>query len=118
MVFKKCREVDEVLFVDASTCFAKGKNQNVLTSDHVYRIVGAFAARVEEYRFSRRVPRDEIAANGYNLNIPRYVDTYVAPMEIDLGAIVQDLRRIETDMAAVDEEIRKFCAELGLESPA
>jgi type I restriction enzyme M protein len=117
MVFKKCREVDDVLFVDASTCFAKGKNQNVLTEADVDRIVTAYADRTEEARFSHRAPRAEIAENGYNLNIPRYVDTYVAPPEIDLGAVVGDMRRIDTDMATVDADIRRFCAELGLESP-
>ncbi len=117
MVFKKCREVDDVLFVDASGCFAKGKNQNVLAPVHIDRIFDAFSQRGEEDRFSRRVPRQEIANNGYNLNIPRYINTYVAPPDIDLAALARDLRRIETDMAAVDADIRRFCAELGLESP-
>ncbi len=117
MIFKKCREVDDVLFIDASTCFERGKNQNFLGETDIDRIVETYRNRTEEARFSHRAPRDEIAENGYNLNIPRYVDTYVAPPEIDLAAVAQDLRAIDRNMAETDGEIRRFCGELGLESP-
>lgn len=117
MVFKKCREVDDVLFIDAAAGFGRGKNQNFLRPEDVDRIVETYRTRAEEPRFSHRAPRTEIAGNSYNLNIPRYVDTYNAPTEIDLGAVAQELRTIESSMAAIDAEIRRFCGELGLESP-
>lgn len=70
MVFKRCREVDDVMFIDTSACFTKGKNQNVLKDADVERIVAAYAGRTEETRLSHCASRAEIAQNGYNLNIP------------------------------------------------
>jgi type I restriction enzyme M protein len=116
-VFKKCREVDDVLFIDASTCFEKGKNENRLRDEDVDRITTAYRTRSVEARFSHRAPLAEIAGNDFNLNIPRYVDTFTAEAAIDLAAVTRDLAQIEADMAGVNAEIRAFCAELGLESP-
>jgi type I restriction enzyme M protein len=117
MVFKKCREVDDVLFIDASTCFEKGKNENRLRDEDVDRITTAYRTRSTEARFSHRAPLSEIAGNDYNLNIPRYVDTFTAEAAIDLAAVTRDLAQIEVDMAGVNAEIRAFCTELGLVSP-
>ena len=117
MVFKKCRETDDVLFIDASTCFEKGKNENRLRDEDVDRIVTAWRGRAEEARFSHPAPRAEIAANDYNLNIPRYVDTYQAEARIDLSAVARQIAEAETAMEPLDAQIRAFCAELGLESP-
>ena len=117
LVFKKCRETEDVLFVNASNCFDKGKNQNVLRVADIDSIVNAFRTRAETERFSHRATLAEITENDFNLNIPRYVDTFVAEPEIDLVAVTADLRAIEGNMAALDETIRGFCAELGLEAP-
>ena len=117
LVFRKCRETEDVLFVDASTCFEKAKNQNVLRDSDVDRIVAAYRGRSAENRFSHRAARAEIEENDYNLNIPRYVDTFEAEAEIDLAAVSAELRSIDAGMAALDEAIRGFCAELGLEAP-
>lgn len=108
---------DPVLFVDASSCFEKGKNQNRLTGAHVERIVEAYRARREEERFSHLASLEEIRANEFNLNIPRYVDSFEAEEQVDLAAVTAELRRIEADMAPIDAKIRAFCAELGLEAP-
>ena len=117
LVFKKCRETEDVLFVDASTCFEKGKSQNVLRGADIDIIVDAFRNRSEIERFSHRATLAEITENDFNLNIPRYVDTFVAEPEIDLAAVSAEVRDIERNMAALDKTIRDFCAELGLESP-
>jgi type I restriction enzyme M protein len=117
LVFKKCRETEDVLFVDASTCFEKAKNQNFLRNSDVDRIVAAFRARTTEDRFSHRATRAEIEENDFNLNIPRYVDSFEAEVEIDLAAAATELRTIDGNMAALDETIRDFCAELGLKAP-
>ena len=117
LVFKKCRETEDVLFVDASTCFEKGKNQNVLRGADIDIIVDAFRNRSEIERFSHRATLAEITENDFNLNIPRYVDTFVAEPEVDLTAVSAEVRDIEGNMAAIDKTIRDFCAELGLESP-
>jgi len=117
LVFKKCRETEDVLFVDASRCFEKGKNQNVLRSADVDSIVDAFRTRAKVERFSHRATLAEITENDFNLNIPRYVDTFEAEPEIDLTAVSAEVRAIEESMAGLDDAIRDFCAELGLEAP-
>jgi type I restriction enzyme M protein len=117
LVFKKCRETEDVLFVDASTCFERAKNQNFLRNGDVDRIVTAFRTRAEEDRFSHRAGRAEIEANDFNLNIPRYVDTFDAEVEVVLAGIATELRAIDGTMAALDATIRGFCVELGLEAP-
>jgi type I restriction enzyme M protein len=118
MVFKKCREEpDNILFVDASSCFEKGKNQNNLRKEDIDRIVKAFRTRVDEERFSHRASMDEIEENDFNLNIPRYVDTFEAEPEIDLAAVTASIKSVESEMAEIDATIRGFCKELGVESP-
>ncbi len=117
LVFKKCKEHDDVLFVDASGCFEKGKNQNSLSDANVDRIVTAYRSRAVEDRFSHRASIAEITEYEFNLNIPRYVDTFEAEPEVDLKAVTETLRQIENDMGGVDAQIRAFCAELGLEAP-
>lgn len=117
LVFKSCREVDDVLFADASGCFRKGRNQNALDPEHVDRIVAAYRTRAEEPRFSRRVPVAEIKGNDWNLNIPRYVDSFVAGEAIDLAAAAAEVKAARAAAAEADAAIRAFCDELGLEAP-
>jgi len=74
LVFRKCKETDDVLFIDASSCFEKGKNQNFLLDTHVDRIIGAYSERADEEHFSHVTTPAEIKGNDLNLNIPRYVD--------------------------------------------
>ena len=115
MVFKKCRETEDVLFVDASGCFEKAKNQNYLRPADIDQIVTAYRSRGVVARFSHRASQAEIAGHDYNLNIPRYVETFEAATPIDLAAVTADLRRVEGDMAGIDAQLRAFCAELGLD---
>jgi type I restriction enzyme M protein len=117
LVFKKCREnPDDILFVDASTCFEKAKNQNVLLADHIDKIVAAYRTRAEEPRFAVKASLSEVAENDYNLNIPRYVDTFEAEAQIDLAQVVKELKAGEAGMAALDAQIAAFCKELGTEA--
>lgn len=117
MVFKKCRETDEVLFIDASKDFAKIGPQNYLLPHHIDRVVETYRNRTVEDKFSQLATLKEIAENDYNLNIPRYVDTFEKEPEIDLSSVTANLKKIELDMVEVDETIKAFCAELGLEAP-
>ena len=116
-MLKKCKETEDVLFVDASTCFQRGKNQNWLGEEDVNRIVGAYRTRAEEERFTHRALLAEIEENDFNLNIPRYVDTFVPEAPVDLEEVTRRVEQINLDMRNVDEELRGFCAELGLEAP-
>ena len=118
LVFKKCREhPEDILFVDASTCFEKAKNQNYLRTEDIAKIVDTFRGRAVEERFSHRAPLSEVAENDYNLNIPRYVDTFEPEEPIDLGAVAAELKANAAGMAELDAQIAGFCAELGIEAP-
>jgi type I restriction enzyme M protein len=118
LVFKKCREHPEnILFVDASTCFEKAKNQNYLRVEDIAKIVDTYRGRAVEDRFSHRALLSEVAENDYNLNIPRYVDTFEAEEPIDLDAVAAELRLNAEGMADLDAQIVKFCDVLGIEAP-
>ena len=114
LVLKKCKKFDDVLFINAAEQFEKGKRQNHLAGGHIEKIVGAYQFRREEERFSRRVPMSEIAQNGYNLNISRYVSTAVAEEEIDLALVHDELVDIEGKIADATAKHNEFLAELGL----
>lgn len=118
LVFKKCREdSNNVLFIDASNEFEKVKTQNYLTDENVAKIVDTFANRTEIEKYSHLASMDEIKENDYNLNIPRYVDTFEEEEPIDLDAVSSELQALEVDMADTDETIAKFCDELGIAKP-
>lgn len=118
LVFKKCRDNPEnVLFIDASKHFEKGKNQNRLRVSDVDKIIDTLTERKDIEKYSHVAPLSEIAENDYNLNIPRYVDTFEEEAEIDLDAVVDEIKRIDAESAALDEQIRKFTEELGIRSP-
>jgi type I restriction enzyme M protein len=118
LVFKKCREQPEdVLFVDASAYFEKAKNQNYLRDGDVDKIISTYRDRSQEDKYSYRAPLAEIEENDFNLNIPRYVDTFEEEETIDLGAIALELREIDRDMGETDRLIQSFCDELGIEAP-
>jgi type I restriction enzyme M protein len=118
LVFKKCREhPQDILFIDASAHFEKDKNQNTLLPEHIDKIVATYRQRLEEEKYSRKAPLSEIVENDYNLNIPRYVDTFEAEEEVDLDAVVAQLQQVDSKMGEIDATIRAFCAELGIEAP-
>lgn len=103
LVFRKCREDDQdVLFIDASKDFEKVKNQNKLRTEDIEKIVNTL---------------EEITENDFNLNIPRYVDTFEEEEPIDLDEVVDELDRIDLEMEKVDAEIKKYCDELGIRAP-
>ena len=118
LVFKKCREhPKDILFVDASTCFEKAKNQNTLRAEDIAKIVDTYRNRSVEDRFSHRATLAEVAENDYNLNIPRYVDTFEAEEPIELAEVATALKANAAGMGDLDAQIAGFCAELGIEAP-
>jgi type I restriction enzyme M protein len=116
LVLKKCKKPDDVLFINASEQFEKGKRQNRLTQDHIDKIVNTYRDRPEKPidRFARRVSMDEIKSNDYNLNISRYVSTAQAEVEIDLEATHKELVAIEKGIQEAKDRHNKFLEELGL----
>jgi type I restriction enzyme M protein len=118
LVFKKCRKhPDNILFIDASQHFDKVKTQNVLRPEHIQKIVDALTTRTHEDKYSAVASIADIKASDYNLNIPRYVDTFEAEAAIDLAAISAELAALESMSKTTDATIAAFCAELGIEPP-
>lgn len=116
LVLKKCKKFDDVLFINASEYFDKGKRQNTLSDEHIEKIVETYQFRKEEdARYSRRVSMDEIAKNDYNLNISRYVSTAVSEEIVDLEAVHEKLVAIQKKANAAAEKHNVFLVELGLE---
>lgn len=118
MVFKKCREhPNDILFIDASNDFEKVKTQNMLRDQDINKIIDTFRNRKEIEKYSTKVSLEEIAKNDYNLNIPRYVDTFEAEENIDIAAIAKQLRSLEKEMKSTDAELTAFCMELKIDTP-
>ncbi|HFD87909.1 MAG TPA: type I restriction-modification system subunit M [Gammaproteobacteria bacterium] len=118
LVLKKCRVHDDnILFIDASREFAKSGNQNMLTDAQVEKIVETYAKREEVEKYAHVAPLSEVAENDYNLNIPRYVDTFEEEEPIDIAAVAAELKALEVDMVNTDAVIAGYCKELGIPSP-
>jgi len=124
IVLKKCKKQDDVLIINASEYYGKGKRQNFLRDiknhgvDDVQKIVDTFRDRLEEDRYSRRVSLEEIAKNDYNLNITRYVSTSEAETQIDLKEVNKKLNGpdgINEKIKAAIDLHNSFLRELGLD---
>jgi len=118
LVFKKCREnPDDVLFIDASQHFEKVKNQNKLREQDIEEIITTYTERQTKDKYSYIAPLNEIKENDYNLNIPRYVDTFEEEEPIDLDEVSTEIKKIDADMIETDTKIAAYCKELGIDSP-
>ncbi|MBU0570107.1 type I restriction-modification system subunit M [Patescibacteria group bacterium] len=118
MVFKKCRKEDEdILFIDASKEFEKAKNQNRLTDENIAKIFKTYATRKEVDKYSHRASLDEIRENEYNLNIPRYVDTFEPEPEVDIKAVAKEIKGLVENEKQIQDKIAKFCDELKIDKP-
>ncbi|HEY9081182.1 type I restriction-modification system subunit M [Magnetovibrio sp.] len=117
LVFKKCRERDDILFIDASGHYEKQKNQNVLKAEDVSRIIETLEERKEVEKYSHCALMAEVKENEFNLNIPRYVDAFEPDEPVDLDAVTRELTALEPLLTENDETIAKFCAELGIKAP-
>jgi len=121
LVLKKCKKYDDVLFINASEHFEKGKRQNRLRDgedgepNDIRKIVETYQFRKQEnVRYSRRVSMDEIEKNDYNLNISRYVSTATSDEIIDLKVVNEQLIDIEKKAAEAADKHNQFLKELGL----
>ena len=111
-----------MLFVDASGDghYEKGKNQNILRDEDVQRIVDTYKAYKtdlsykDEDKFSHVATLQEIRDNDYNLNIPRYVDTFEEEELIDIDQVQKNIADIEAELAVVQAQMKKYMEELGL----
>jgi type I restriction enzyme M protein len=122
LVLKKDRNTDtersrSVLFIDASQHFEKVKTQNVLRKEDIDKIISTYENRVSEDKYSYVATLAELAENDYNLNIPRYVDTFEEEEEIDLALVAKELQEVAERSRSTDATIASFCKELGIETP-
>ena len=118
LVFKKCREhPDDILFIDASQYYEKVKTQNYLRDEDVDRIVDTYAKRITIDKYSYVASLDEVRENDYNLNIPRYVDTFEEEEPVDIAAVASELKELETEMKDTDKTIAGFCKDLNIPTP-
>ncbi|WP_421879787.1 type I restriction-modification system subunit M [Marinoscillum sp.] len=118
LVLKKQREhADNVLFIDASQHFEKSTNQNYLTDVNIKKIIDTYASREDSDKYSYKAEIAEIAENDFNLNIPRYVDTFEEEEPIDLVNVADELIMLESSMKESDQLIKEFCKELGIKRP-
>ena len=119
LVFKQKRNgnSDNIFFIDASKDFEKGKQQNTLTEEHINKIVDAYVKRENIEKFAYKASMEEIIENDYNLNIPRYVDTSEKEEELDLTAIADELSKVDKEIEAVSNELKKSFNLLGLDFP-
>lgn len=118
MVYKKCREnPDDIFFIDASNEYDKVKTQNILLQEHIDKIIDTYRNRKEIEKYSKKATLKEIEENDFNLNIPRYVDTFEAENEIDIEAIALELKYLENEIKTTDQTIAEFCKELNISTP-
>jgi type I restriction enzyme M protein len=114
LVLKKCKKKDDVLFINASEQFEKGKRQNILSEKHLDNIVETYKFRNERERYSRRVSMDEIKKNDYNLNISRYVSTSEDEIQINLKDVNTKLTEINKSIKTNTDKHNEYLKELGL----
>ena len=115
LVMKKCRQSDDnILFIDASKEFEKVKTQNKLRPEHIQKIIETYRNRTEIEKYSHCATLKEIEENDYNLNIPRYVDTFEEEEEIDIKAVMAEIKELEAKRTELDAQIEVYLKELGI----
>jgi len=115
LVFKKNRQTKDILFIDASNDFEKGKNQNNLSDGNIDKIIETFKLRKSADKYAHVASIEEIKSNDFNLNIPRYVDTFEEEKEIDLHEISKQLEQDNLEIAELEKVINEQLKLLGVE---
>ncbi|MFC1675431.1 type I restriction-modification system subunit M [Planctomycetota bacterium] len=114
LIFKKGRKKKDILFIDASREFENGKNQNRLSQQDIDKIYDTFKKRKTTDKYSYVANIDEIKENDYNLNIPRYVDTFEEEEEIDIPVVQKEIEGLEAELVEVRGQMDNYLKELSL----
>ncbi|MFT8710461.1 MAG: type I restriction-modification system subunit M [Sporolactobacillus sp.] len=114
LVFKKNRQTRDILFIDASNDFEKGKNQNSLSEAHIEKIMTTVKARQDVDKYAHVASIEEIRENEFNLNIPRYVDTFEEEAPIDLADVIKQLQQDNQEIAELEAKINEQLKVLGV----
>jgi len=118
LIFKKSRKENaDIIFIDASREFEKGKNQNKLTDENLAKIFETYKDRKEVEKYSHKATIEEIKENEFNLNIPRYVDTFEEEEQIDINDVAKKLKELKKDEIELQKKIAEFCEELKIDKP-
>ncbi|HPY74260.1 MAG TPA: type I restriction-modification system subunit M [Planctomycetota bacterium] len=119
LVFDRSREkggvrenCKNILFIDASCDFISGKNQNTLAEEHIEKIMATYIARKKIEKYAYVATFNEIKENDFNLNIPRYVDTFEEEEEIDIDAVQKEIKKLEKELATVRTKMTKKLKEI------
>ncbi len=113
LVFRKNKKDTNVLFIDASRDYRDGKNQNFLRDEDLEKILTTAKARESVDKYAYLASFNEIKENDFNLNIPRYVDTFEEEEEIDLEAVLQERKTLKAELEKLEAEMEGFLKELG-----
>lgn len=113
LLIRRDKKDKSVLFIDASRDFQPGKNQNQLTEASIAKVVKAYRARKPIEKYAQLATFDEIKANDFNLNIPRYVDTFEQEEEIDLKAVLAERAILKAELAELEGKMDSYLKELG-----
>lgn len=116
LIFKKAKSDTDVMFIDASREFKAGKNQNQLSADNIRKIVETYHAGSDVDKYAYVASFEEIRDNDYNLNIPRYVDTFEEEEEIDLMAVRAEREQLKAQMAELESHMANYLEELGYDA--
>ena len=114
IILRKDNPNRDVLFIDASKEFEKGKNQNTLTDANIEKIVNAFLARKDIDKYAHLASFEEIKKNDFNLNIPRYVDTFEEEEEIDLKDVFEEIKNVDKEISDSNAILESYFKELGI----
>ena len=114
LVFKKGREVKDILFIDASREFEKAKNQNRLTPANIEKIIETYRNREDVEKYAHVASLEEVRENDHNLNIPRYVDTFEEEEEVDLDEVLKLIEQDKREIAELEQEIADQLKLLGV----
>jgi len=113
LIFKKNKADKNILFIDASREYKDGKNQNFLTEEHLGKIIETYNARESVDKYAYLATPEEIKENDFNLNIPRYVDTFEEEEKIDLEAVLKERELLKAQLAELEIEMEGYLKELG-----
>lgn len=114
LIFNKGKKTKDVLFIDASREFVEGTNQNKLGAEHISKIVATYRAFKTVPKYAYRATREEIAENDFNLNIPRYVDTFEPEKQVNLKAVEMEIGKLEAELAGVRKQMGAYLKDIGL----
>lgn len=114
LVFEKGRKRNDVVFIDASRDFEQNKRQNRLRPDDIEKIVATYRARAEVEKFCHVAAPAELEENEFNLNIPRYVDTFEPEQEVDVAAVQREIERLEGELATTRRKMDHYLKELSI----